>query len=453
MLKKMRFIFIILLYLSTTSYANEDIKQIIKDNPRSNIAVLVKDLSTGKELYEHNSLKLMLPGSVTKSFVVYAALEFLKKDFIYKTQILANNNDLYIKFSGDPTLTSKDIEKLIKTIPKDRKWRVFIDDFIFDQNYNADGTTFEDTKFCYAAPSSAIVINKNCFNATLTAANKINNKSILKSVNKYFAKIDNQIMTKKDASCSPHLMARSDNSYILNDCIDIASNPISLNIAYQDPRMMAQKLLADLLVYNNINYFHNIDFKPTPKNAKILSEHSSEALIEILKLMHKNSDNLMANNIAKTIGAYFFGKQASFKTAVQAIKEIVSANSKVDVENMIIFDGAGESRYNLISAEHLVDLYTLAHSNKNIRKDFYDSLSIGAQDGTLKSRLIEFPELHGKLYAKTGTLKSVSSIVGVIDEKVVFAIIFNSSLLPKSQLIKFEAKIILSILNKYAQFK
>ena len=148
-------------------------------------------------------MKLMLPGSVAKSFTVYAALDFLKEDFSYKTQVLTKDNNIYFKFSGDPTLTRDHLAELVKAIPQGKKWQIFIDDVIFDQTYNADGTTFEDTKFCYAAPSSAIVIDKNCFKATLTAANIEDKQSILDHINKNSAKIDNQIMTKNNPSCVP----------------------------------------------------------------------------------------------------------------------------------------------------------------------------------------------------------------------------------------------------------
>lgn len=445
----MRLVLILFVLIFNISYANEEIEQIIRENSRSNISILVKDLKSNKILYQHNAMKLMLPGSVAKSFTVYAALDFLKEDFSYKTQVLTKDNNIYFKFSGDPTLTRDHLAELVKAIPQGKKWQIFIDDVIFDQTYNADGTTFEDTKFCYAAPSSAIVIDKNCFKATLTAANIEDKQSILDHINKNSAKIDNQIMTKNNPSCVPHLVAKSDNSYILSGCIDMSAKPLDLNVAYQDPRLMIKSFLIDLFNKNNINYIPEIEFQAAPTDSEVLVEHSSEKLADMLKLMHKDSDNLMANNIGKTIGAYFFKKQASFMTATQAIKKIIANKSKIDLKDVRLFDPAGESRYNLIAADQLVNLYIAAYNNKDIKNQFYESLPIMAKDGTLKSRFTEFNEIHGKIAAKTGSLRSVSSIVGIMNEEVVFAIMFNSSLLPKHQLIKLEEKILFSIWKNF----
>ncbi len=441
-------LFALILWFNS-AYANDLIDQIIKENPRISLAIQVKDLRTGKEVYSYNPDKLMLPASVTKSFTTYAALAFLKEDFIYKTEIIENGNDLYFKFAGDPTMTSHQLEELVKKIPKNKSWNIYIDDFIFDLAYSADGSSIDDSKFCFAAPVSAIVINKNCFMASIEPAKNIGLKAKLESSEKIFAHIDNQIITKNDASCAPQLTAKQDNSYSLTGCLDINSKKIPLNIAYQDPRLMIKSMIKDLLNKHHVKYTKNIHFKAFENKYKALITHDSEALAEIVKNMHKDSDNIAANNIAKTIGAYYYQTQGTFANSSKAIAEILTPKTDINFSEIRIFDGSGESRYNLVAPDQFVNLFCSAYNNKEIWQNFYKSLSIIAVDGTLKSRISDNPEFHGKINAKTGSLKGVSNIVGFIDEKLVFAIMFNGSIYPKSEIVKLEDQILLSIAQEY----
>ena len=73
----------------------------------------------------------------------------------------------------------------IKTI----EGNIVIDDSIFDQGYQAPGWPWDDSKFCYAAPTSAIVINKNCFHLNLSPGTAKNDLSRLSNSSKYFVTI------------------------------------------------------------------------------------------------------------------------------------------------------------------------------------------------------------------------------------------------------------------------
>lgn len=448
----MKYILCFIIFLKLNyAYANNQIDQIIEDYPRTSISIQIKHLETGKEVYAYNPYKLMIPASVTKSFTAYAALEFLKPNFKYKTKILIEeNNNLYFKLSGDPTLTFDNLNDLVKKIPKDKTWNIFIDDLIFDQNYSSNGRSFEDNKFCFSSPTSAISINLNCFKAALKPGNYIGHKAILKIHSKIFANIENEIITKNDPSCAPHLIAKEDNSYYLSGCIDINSKEIPLNIAYQDPRLMIKSMINYLLNNHKIKYKGIITFKPSPNQATILAKHISKNLSLIIDTMHKDSDNLVANNIAKTIAFYYFKSQGNFANATKAIEKILSAKTNINFSELRIFDGSGESRYNLIAADQLVDLCISAYNNKDIWNYFYKSLPIISIDGTLKHKFKEKPEFHGRIRAKTGHMGGVSTLAGFIDNKYAFAIMINGSNYCKAELSKLEDNLLTSILNNFS---
>ena len=170
---------------------NNIINKILEENidvtRQLNIAIQVKDLKTKEEIYSLNPYRIMIPASTTKSFTAYAALKYLGPEFSYSTQILFDprkidsngilSGDLYIKFSGDPSLTAKDFSQIMSELKKyninDITGDVIVDDSIFDQYYQADGWPWDDSKFCFASPTSAIVVDKNCFYLNLYPAQSI----------------------------------------------------------------------------------------------------------------------------------------------------------------------------------------------------------------------------------------------------------------------------------------
>lgn len=447
----MKYLLCLIIFLKLNyANANDQIDQIIAQTPRTSISIQIKELETEKEVYSYNPYRLMIPASVTKSFTAYAALEFLKPSFTYKTEIFTEANNLYFKFSGDPTLTLDHLNQMIKKIPRNKTWNIFIDDFIFDYNYGSNGRSAEDNKFCFSSPTSAISININCFQAILKPNKSIDHKSILKIPSKIFANIDNQIITKNDQNCSPHLIAKEDNSYHLSGCIDINSKEIPLNIAYQDPQLMLKSIITYLLNKNHIKYKDTIKLKPSPNQSTILATHTSKDLSEIIDLMHKDSNNLIANNIAKTIAFYYFKSQGNFSNAAKAIDKILSSKTNINFSEINIIDGSGESRYNLIAADQLVDLYISAYHNKDVWNYFDKSLPIIAIDGTLKHKMKDRPEFHGKIRAKTGHMGGVSTLAGFIDNKYAFAIMINGNIYSKEELSKLEDQLLTSILEKFS---
>ena len=356
----------------------------------------------------------MIPASTTKSFTAYSALEYLRPEFTYNTQILfdetkIDNNgvlsdNLYIKFSGDPSLTKDDFFKLISDLKKYNintiTGDIVIDDSVFDQYYQADGWPWDDGKFCFAAPTSAIVIDKNCFYLKLSSKG-LTGFSV--------AKINNDLVVKNDPNCAPELMAHPDNSYDLTGCLDKKSQEIPLSIAYQDPRFMLRELLKN---------YKQVVYDTTPPEYKVMLEHKSLPLAELVKQMHKTSNNIAADNFTKTIGAKYYKTQGSFANGTKAISEI-TGNKEIR-----IFDGSGGSRYNLISPNHLVDLFIKAYKNQY----FYDSLMISGIDGVLEKRFIA--KLNGKIHAKTGSMNGVTNLVGYLEKDngkvLVFTIMINS---------------------------
>ena len=91
---------------------------------RVNIGVLIKSLRTGQVIYEYNADHLFAPASIQKLFTATAGLSYLKPDFKFSTKVFTTGNiqngelqgNLYLKFSGDPTLTTGELKGIIEKL-------------------------------------------------------------------------------------------------------------------------------------------------------------------------------------------------------------------------------------------------------------------------------------------------------------------------------------------------
>ena len=63
----------------------------------------------------------------------------------------------------------------------------------------------------------------------------------------------------------------------------------------------------------------------------LVASHHSEKLPELLDTMLKKSDNLIADNLTKTLGATFYVQPGSFNNGTEAIKQILLTKANIDL--------------------------------------------------------------------------------------------------------------------------
>jgi D-alanyl-D-alanine carboxypeptidase/D-alanyl-D-alanine-endopeptidase (penicillin-binding protein 4) len=400
-----------------------------------NISVLVKDLGKNKTLYSHHPGRLFNPASTTKVFTAFSALSLLGEDYTYKTKLYKEGKNYYLKFVGDPTFKHADLIKLLANI-EHLESNIIIDDTSYDQNYYSDGETFDDQIFCYAAPTSAIIIDKNCFKTKFQLK-----QESLKITSKYGSlELKTDIEPRKDNDCELKLKETGHNSYEITGCYN-SDEPLPLQVAIKNPRLLAENAVKLALKQLKINYNKPILFVNTPSSAKFIAEHNSLSLKVIVKEMLTESDNLIAKSLSKKIGETYFNTQGSFALGQKAMQKILP-----ELKGISLTEGSGASRYNFLSSEHLIKLLEAAANNNS----FVYSLATPGENGTLKKRKFNSCSNY-KIYAKTGTLRGVSSLTGYLipinkqRPSHAFSILINGYTKPASQIKALEEEIVNSV--------
>ena len=115
----MRGFIVLLLWLSVFEIhgqVNNDLTEICNQGI---LSISVREVSTGEEIYSHQSSKLITPASILKIIPTFESVDILGKEFRFKSELfyegelstdgtLAGN--LVFQSDGDPTLASKRID-------------------------------------------------------------------------------------------------------------------------------------------------------------------------------------------------------------------------------------------------------------------------------------------------------------------------------------------------------
>jgi len=416
------------------------IQKLIEDTGEDlNVGIEFRNINSNTTLYSLHSKRKFIPASTTKLFTAYIALHQLKENFQYKTALLHDDSgNTYIRFSGDPPLTYQDLENILSHVKnKNIKGNIVLDGSIFDDKPSSrGGFTWDDTPFYYAAPTSAIIINDNCSQAVMEPNKKIGQKARLEIDDTEILHIKNSVSTvsPNKIECPYKSKYLGNNTYEVYGCMfSNLEKPIKLNFALPDNNLMAKDYLNKAIKRLGISLSGKIVFGNVPKNAKILYEHKSAPLKDLLVQTMHDSHNLTFASLFKYVAHKNTGLEGSDENCEIVLRDFLH-NHGIDKSCFNIKDGSGDSKYNLVSPKGIVDLLQKAY-NSDIRQSFVKTLPQYGSKSTLRNRSIDNNFLP-YIYAKTGSLKGTSSLAGYYLPKkqkgnYAFAIMINNhTLLP-----------------------
>ncbi len=408
-----------------------------------NTGIEVQDADTGEIIYRRNSDRSFVPASNQKLFTAFVALDYLGKDYRYKTRLLTDdekiNNgvlqgDLYLQFSGAPDFRVQHLDNMIEALQnkgiRQIKGNVYVDDFDFDAVQMGPGWMWDDARYCFSAPIRASIINGNCVTLKVVPSKKSGDQvKIMPAKRNNGVQFRNGAETrlKNYKNCYLTLRPDDNNQYQLSGCLPAGSKGRSLSIALQDPHIYAQAILKSLLKNHSIKISGKIKAGRTPKGATELAQHQSKTVAELVTIQLKESDNLISESLFKKIGRHYFNAQGSWRTGEKAIEGILKKRFDMDFSHSVIADGGGLSRYNLVSPQQIVLLLNAAYQDASLYPVFFDALPVAGVDGTLDYRMKGLATR--RVMAKTGSMVGVLSLSGYIKtlsgRNLIFSIMTN----------------------------
>lgn len=410
---------------------------------RADAGIFAVSFKTGKVLYTYKANAFFVPASNMKTITAYAALKYLGPEFRYHTQFLTDAasltpqngalpGNLYVKFDGDPSLQLQDLNNMVKQLQamgiRTIEGHLVVDTSRYDSDGVSPGTVDGDRRYCYGAPVEAAILNKNCLSMRVLPATRAGEPALMDLP--YGMKLPiSTVSTSSNRNCHLSMVAGGDGAYHLDGCVFVHAKPSSLTIPVPHGNQLGEAAMVALLQNHAITVLGNNRYPIDKSGAalKVLVDLPSDTLAQLVVPMLKNSDNLFANTLFKTVGAHYYHQTATWQNSAAAVKAILQQNG-VETDGMVIVDGSGLSRNNQVSAHQFVQVLQAAYRDSAISQIYYNALPVGGLNGTLKHRL-GFRDTIGKVHAKTGSMDGVSSLSGYIetksDDTIIFSILVN----------------------------
>jgi len=163
----------------------------------------------------------------------------------------------------------------------------------------------------------------------------------------------------------------------------------------------------------------------TPPNARLLADHVSRALPEVLRDINKQSDNVLARTLFLSLGSLeadpLLGSHpitlSSGETTASHADLVIRAwllRHNINDQGLVLENGSGLSRLERATASQMAGVLQ-AGLHSQWMPEFLSSLPIAATDGTMRRRLKDSPAAaHARL--KTGSLKGVIAVAGYVPD-------------------------------------
>lgn len=421
----------------------QDLQQIWAGLDRTtNAGMIVSDPKTGNILFARRADYLFTPASVQKLFTASAAIIELGANFQFRTQLLSTAKisggvllgDLSVKFSGDPSLKSAQLLALIERLQsvgvKEIKGNIRIDNSDYNDIPYPPGWMWEDLSYGYAAPLNAVILDRNKFILHFVPGVVGQHPKLQPDLPEGVLNFENNLMTTSQYHdyCPITIYSDYKNQYRINGCLDKQWGEQRRTLAIRNPVPLAEALISQALEKSGVKFNGKFVIEKAESGSRVLAEHTSEPLTMIVKEMLKKSDNLTTDTLLKKVGQHFFKQQGNWQNGLRALKKILGPRTGINFEKNLINDGAGLSRYNLLSPQQLVKLLNYDYKNNEVRRVLFKTLPVGGIDGTLKGRM-RGNDIRGRVHAKTGSMTGVTALAGYVETRhngvVTFAILVN----------------------------
>jgi serine-type D-Ala-D-Ala carboxypeptidase/endopeptidase (penicillin-binding protein 4) len=442
----------------------KDLEDIFNDPNFANAqwGVVIQSLETGEFLFKKNENKSFMPASNMKIFTTATTLCMLGPNYRYSTRLITNgsieNNvlkgDLIIKGSGDPTFPKKYKNDSLQTLftswidslkssgITEIRGDIIGDDNCFDDQGLGVGWSWDDETYWFSAPTSGLSFNDNCVDLAVSPGEYIGSTAQIKlNPNTNYVTLKNNIRTVPPDTSANLDYFRKSGTNVINAFGVIPLNGTTRveSLSIDNPSLYTATVLKEMLEAAGIKITGNAvdidDVKPKREFTTIyqtLNTSTSLPMSEIIKMVNKRSQNLYAEQILKTLGKEL-GGVGSVSRAVEIEKKFLSGIG-MDPDKLMIVDGSGLSRLDLVTPMQAITLLSYMYRHK-YWKEFYNSLPIAGVDGTLENRM-KNSKATNNVHAKTGYINYVRSLSGYVTTKdgemFVFTMMANHYTVPTS---------------------
>ena len=421
------------------------------DTKDANIGVLICDYHTGDTIDAYRANSVIPPASTMKLLTAATALEQWGGDYRIETPITYSgyikdgvlHGNLYVEGRGDPTFGSRYIGKKNFLYLWARQVRdaginhitgsVVADLSYFDGNALNPSWLWEDAGNYYAPGIFALAYQDNTMNIVLRSGPIGSIAEVL-----YTTPNIPEIQFENHIRCTHitydgayvHGVPYNNSRYLVGS---VPSNRRTFGVRgdMPNPGLILVRDFTNILRKSGVAVDGTETYESEkPMNApsrQLLFTHQSEPMSDIIRHTEQESDNLYAEMLFRMFGAKY-GTPCTINNSINYVRSYWK-NRGVTFRSAKILDGCGLAPQDAVSPSMYVQLLRYMYGSKH-KDTFIASLPCSGESGTLCS-FLRGTALHGKVYAKSGTIGGTKNYAGYIflpDGRVwVFAVMVNSA--------------------------
>lgn len=416
------------------------IDQILSGKDVKNVlfSITIIDPQTGNPIYTHNSNMPLTPASNMKLVTSFTTFKTLGADYKFVTKAALVGNKLVIIGGGDPLLglNGKDFIGQIVSALKAKNITqldgVVVDNSIFDNERINLNWPKGQLNRAYSVEIAGLNYNGNCIK--INAAVKGNNVILTKEPETEFVKLVNNVKIAKGESAIGSNRTEQENSLVV---FGKCGKPCSFEVGIENPSIFTGAIISEGISKAGITVANAVSQGTAADNNQMqIIAQSETPIVEVLDNCNKDSLQIAAECMLKTLAAKTSGKQGSWQGGREAVGNYLMSLG-VDKSEFTLDDGSGLSSVNKLSSNAISKVLMDAYKNPNW-ETFKSTLAIGGVDGTIKKQFYK-EKYKNKVHAKTGYINGVRALSGVCTAQsgkdYLFSIITNKSNFPAKKAI------------------
>ena len=399
--------------------------------PASSVSIYVHDANTDESIVDLNADVLRSPASTMKVLTTFAALDVLGPAYAWQTRAYVSgtlskgvlDGDLYLVGGGDPYITTERWWSFVQEM-RARGLQRIAGNVVIDNSYFApiagNRGDFDSQPFrSYNVLPDALMVNFQTARFTFTPAPDGSRIQAVVTPSPANLVIKNQLRVGA-GKCQGYNRgvvfdtpdATQPDMLVISGAFAASCGTYSISRAIMTAPAYAYGTFRTLWEQSGGTIDGTSRLGTLPATATLLHESDSLPLAEIIRLVNKYSNNVMARHLLLTLGAEAFGAPATEQKGRDAIRDWLRTRG-VRIPGFALDNGSGLSRTERITARGLGQVLDLAWHSP-FMPELAASLPLSATDGTVRKRF-NSAGMQGRLRLKTGTLEDVSALAGFIN--------------------------------------
>ncbi len=406
------------------------------------VAVHVMRLDDGAEIYSKNPDTALIPASTVKVITSSAALYHLSPDYRFRTEVYARpepdgsvRGDLYLKGYGDPWLLPERLWFLatrlyyqgVRTV----HGNLVVDDTFFEGPRLANGWEQDQSSNAYMAPAGALSVGFNAVMVHVMPTAGGQDARVLVDPESAYAKVVGSVRTVSRGRTNLWIEteAAGDRSIVkVSGRVAASDGPRGYWRRIDNPPVFAGEVFRAVLKQCGVTVKGRVVAGTAPADAPRILTLTSPRLADLLEHVNKHSNNFMAEQVARTMGAEVYGAPGNWENTRKAIDAFLQEQVGLERGSYQIANASGLHDVNRFSPRQIVRVLDYMYQKPQLRPEFVASLAVAGGTGTLAERMRD-TDATRLVRAKTGTLSDASALSGYVTTKsgdtLAFSILVN----------------------------